>query len=115
MPLNKDQQNYLVQQMRQHAQWTLGNAALTVPMAYTETEIAQALDAAGFVIQQRPIVDVTLAPSQEMQANQARYNLYAETINGILSTAIDRVLKGQEDNPMAALNAFVAAVAAVQL
>lgn len=115
MPLNKDQQSYLVQQLRTHAQWTIGNAALAIPTAFTEVEVAQALDAAGFVILQRPVTDVALRPTEEMQENQVRLEAYSKAINDLLGSYIDRILKGQEDNPNAVINTFVIEVAAVRL
>lgn len=113
--MNKDQQNYLTQQIRQHAQWTRNNVALTLPMAHTETEIAHALDAAGFIINQRPITDVTLPLTAEMLANQTQFKDYSDRINGLLGSYIDDILSGTKDNPAEILSEFVAAIATIEL
>lgn len=115
MALNQDQKTYLIKQIRDHANWTLSNTKLTIPMEYTETEIAHALNDAGFVIEARPITDVSLPPTPEMEANRSLFADYLEKVNGLTGVYVDAIISGEKDNPASILQEFIRDLAAVEM
>lgn len=113
--MNQDQKSYLIRQIREHANWQLNNTKLTIPMNWTETEIAHALNDRGFIIDQRPITDVSLPPTEDMLANQERYNEYLLKVNALTGGYVDAIIAGSKDNPSSVLNEYIRDLAAVEI
>lgn len=114
--MNKEQRTYVVNQIRAHAKWLLENAVLVKPIEPSETDVAYALGAAGFNILERPISQVTIAPTEEHLANRADFEKYVAEINDMLDQTTQAVFAADDKaNPADILNTFMSAAAKIEL
>ena len=111
--MNKEQRTHVVGQIRAHAKWLLDNALLVYPVRPSESDVAYALGDAGFILNERPIYQVSLPPTDVHAANEALLDAYAGAINNLVGAYTDDILNVSQDNPATILNRFIADAAAI--
>jgi hypothetical protein len=111
----QEQRNYLIAQMRKHADWMIGNVSITLPTGWTDEQLTTKLLEDGYVVMSRPIYDITREQTTEMLANVTRVDSYTRSVYDVLSTYIARVNVESEASPSSLLNEFMAAVAGVAI